>query len=345
MAKQSLSFALEPRARATFDDFVSYIAFARDGRSLAVAGGEGKVGLARIDAERLSLEIVGEHLLGTIALAWRPHGGSFATSGQDSGIALWDGATGAPLKRWKPAPTPTQALAWSPDGEMLASAAGKAVTLWSSAGERLHGFAPAASSVSALAFDKPGTDLGVALNGEIAVHRIGKDRHETRRYKWPAACLTVDFSGNGRFLASGMADGSLHFWNRSTGKDSQMRGYEGKLDLVGWSDNSRYLASSTTHELVLWDFGGKGPEGTRPIVLNGHTERVAGFAWQPGGEHLVSAGRDWRLVLWRPHKSREPIDVQMLDSELTVARWSPDGRYVAAGEKQGGVTLYELVAR
>ena len=39
-----------------------------------------------------------------------------------------------------------------------------------------------------------------------------------------------------------MADGSLHFWNRSTGKDSQMRGYDGKLELVGFSDNSRYLA-------------------------------------------------------------------------------------------------------
>ena len=79
----------------------------------------------------------------------------------------------------------------------------------------------------------PGTDLGVALNGEIAVHRIEKSRYETRRYKWPAACLTVNFSGNGRFLASGMADGTLHFWNRSTGKDSQMRGYDGKLELVG----------------------------------------------------------------------------------------------------------------
>jgi WD40 repeat protein len=342
MAKHSLSFALEPRASAAFDDFVSDLAFARDGRSLAVAGGEGKVGLARLDGHRLSLEVIGEHLLGTIALAWRPHG---ATSGQDSCIALWESATGTQAKRWKPAPTPTQALGYSPDGEVLASAAGRSVTLWSAQGEKVHAFAPAASSIAALAFDKPGTDLGVALNGEIAVHRIGKERQETRRYKWSAACLTVNFSGNGRFLASGMADGSLHFWNRSTGKDSQMRGYEGKLELVGWSENSRFLASSTTHELVLWDFGGKGPEGTRPIVLNGHTARVAAFAWQPAGEHLVSAGRDWRLALWRPNKTREPIDVQMLDSEVTAVRWSPDGRYLAAGEKQGRVTLYELVAR
>jgi WD40 repeat protein len=346
VAKQSLSFALEPRASVAFDDYVAGCAFAPDGRSLAVAGGEGKVALARFDgAASLSIEVLGEHLLGTLAVAWRPQANSFATSGQDGSVALWDGATGKPHKRWKPAPTPTQSLAFSPSGELLASAAGKSVTLWSGEGERVHTFAPAASSAAALAFDKPGSDLGVALNGEIAVHRVEKNRYETRRYKWSAPCLTVNFSGNGRFLASGMADGSLHFWNRSTGKDSQMRGYDGRLELVGWSDNSRYLASCAGHELVLWDFGGKGPEGTRPIVLNGHTERVDSFAWQPGGEHLVSGGRDWRLNLWRPQKTREAIDVQMLDSQVSVVRWSPDGKWLLTGEKTGRLTLYELVAR
>jgi WD40 repeat protein len=350
MAKQSLSFALEPRASAAFDDYVVDCAWSPDGRSLAVAGGEGKVALAKFDAGSLALQVVGEHLLGTLAIAWRPHGKTFATSGQDGNVILRDGVTGQTIRRWKPAPTPTQALAFSPAGDLLASAAGKAVTLWTAEGDKLHTFAAAASTAVALAFDKPGTDLGVALNGEIAVHRIGpvsqgNARYETRRYKWPAACLTVNFSGNGRFLATGMADGSLHFWNRSTGKDSQMRGYEGRLELVAWSDNSRYLASSTGNELVLWDFGGKGPEGTRPLVLNGHTERVDSLAWQPGGEHLVSGGRDWRLSLWRPGKVREAIDVQMTDSEVSSVRWSPDGKLLAAGEKKGRLTVYELVPR
>ena len=344
-AKQSLSFALEPRVSAQFDDYVVDCAWNPDGKSFAVAGGEGKVALARAEGESLSLDQIGEHLLGTLSIAWCPRVNSFATSGQDGALAIWDGASGKEIKRWKPAPTPTQALCYSPGGELLASAAGKVVTLWSPLGEKIHAFAPAATSAAALAFDKPGTDLGVALNGELAVHRIENSRYETRRYKWPAACLTVNFSGNGRFLASGMADGTLHFWNRSSAKDSQMRGYDGRLELVGWSDNSRYLATSAGREVVLWDFGGKGPEGTRPIVLNGHTERMAGFAWQPGGEHLVSAGRDWRLGLWRPNKTADPIDVQMLDSEATAVRWSPDGRFVAAGEKQGRLTLYELVAR
>jgi WD40 repeat protein len=345
MAKQSLSFALEPRATASFDDYVVDCAWSPDGKSFAIAGGEGKVALARAEGDALTVETVGEHLLGTLSIVWKPHGNVFATSGQDANVALWDGGSGKELKRWKPGVTPTQALCFAPGGEMLAAAAGKSVTLWTALGEKIHAFAPAATTAVALAFDRPGTDLGVALNGELAVHRIEKSRYETRRYKWPAACLTVNFSGNGRFLASGMADGSLHFWNRSTGKDSQMRGYDGKLELVGWSDNSRYLASSAGNEVVLWDFSGKGPEGTRPIVLNGHTERVDSFAWQPGGDHLVSAGRDWRLTLWRPAKAKQPVDVQMLDSDVSVVRWSPDGKRLVAGEKQGRITVFELVAR
>jgi WD40 repeat protein len=344
-AKKSLSFALEPRATATIDDYVADCVWAPDSKSFAIAGGEGKVALARAGTDSLAVDVLGEHLLGTLGITWRPHSNVFVTSGQDSAMALWDGAAGKEIKRWKPAPTPTQALCFSPDGEVLASAAGKVVSLWSTQGDKIHAFAPAASTAVALAFDRPGTDLGVALNGELSVHRIEKSRYETRRYKWPAACLTVNFSGNGRFLASGMADGTLHFWNRSTGKDSQMRGYEGKLDLVGWSDNSRYLASSAGNEVVLWDFSGKGPEGTRPIVLSGHTERVDSFSWQPGSEHFVTAGRDWRLTLWRPAKAKQPIDVQMLDSEISVARWSPDGQRVVAGEKNGRVTLFDLVAR
>jgi WD40 repeat protein len=344
MAKQSLSFALEPRAALAFDDYVADCAWSPDGKSLALAGGEGKVALASI-GEQATIDVIGEHLLGTLAVAWQPRAHRFATAGQDGAVALWDAATAAQHKRWKPAVAAPQSLAWSPDGEILAVAAGKAVSLWTPEGDARHRFAPAASTAVALAFDRPGTDLGVALNGEIAVHRIEKTRYETRRYKWPAACLTVDFSGNGRFLASGMADGSLHFWNRSTGKDSQMRGYDGKVQLVGFSDNSRYLASSAGNEVVLWDFSGRGPEGTKPIVLGGHTERVDSFAWQPGGEHLVTGGRDWRLALWRPNKSTQPIDVQMVDSEISVVRWSADGKRLAVGEKQGRVGIFDLVAR
>ncbi len=101
-AKQSLSLALEPRAALSFDDFVADCAWSADGKFLAVAGGEGKVGLATVVGD-FALRTIGEHLLGTLAVAWQPRAQRFATSGQDGAIALWDAATASQLKRWKPA--------------------------------------------------------------------------------------------------------------------------------------------------------------------------------------------------------------------------------------------------
>src|SRR5687768_9719222 len=101
-AKQSLSFALEPRDVLSFDDFVAECAWSVDGRFLAVAGGEGRIGLATLAGDP-ELRTVGEHLLGTLAVAWQPRTQRFATSGQDGAIALWDAATASQLKRWKPA--------------------------------------------------------------------------------------------------------------------------------------------------------------------------------------------------------------------------------------------------
>ena len=65
-----------------------------------IAGGEGKVGARHASRATLGLRTIGEHLLGTLAVAWQPRAQRFATSGQDGAIALWDAATA----------TPTQAL-------------------------------------------------------------------------------------------------------------------------------------------------------------------------------------------------------------------------------------------
>ena len=95
--------------------------------------------------------------------------------------------------------------------------------------------------------------LFAGYNGAMVVHRVEPPRFEMRQYKWPASCQTVAFSGNGRVLATGMQDGSVHFWYLSSGKDSQMRGYPGKVHLTAWTGNSRYLATNAGNDLVLWD--------------------------------------------------------------------------------------------
>ena len=336
---------LEPRASATLDDYVTDLAWSPDGTRLAIAGGEGQVFVATQTpgSKALAVSALGHHGMGTLAVAWQPRGSIVASSGQDNAIALWDGATGAERRRLRPAMAWTEHLAWSPDGSQLASASGKGLSLWSPEGELVHRFDPQSGAIAAIGWDKPGRDLAAATNGAMVIHRIEPPQYATRQYPWPASCQTVSFSPNGRVIASGMQDGSLHFWYLSSAKDSQMRGYPGKVHLTSWSGDSRWLASNAGNDVVCWDFGGKGPEGTKPAQLSGHTDRIECLAFQPGGAYLVSAGRDWRLSLWWPGKAKQAIDAHLTDSEPSCVRWSPDGRHLAVGERKGKLTVFELV--
>ena len=330
------------------DDYVIDVAWSPDATALAVIGGEGRVlrvgcGAPQLAARRLAVQVVGEHMMGGLAVAWQPKGNAFATSGHDNAVVIWDGATGERRMRLTPAMTWSSHLAYSADGTRLAVATGRVVSLWSADGTLQHRFAALGGAISALAWDPAGRDLCAATNGGLFAERIETAGISARAYKWPASCLTVAYSPNGRVLASGTQDGTAHFWHLGSGKDSQMRGYPGKVNLTSWSANSRYLATNAGNQIVLWDFSGRGPEGSKPLQLSGHTDLVECLAFHPTAPYLISAGRDWRLTLWLPGKAEQALDAHLTDSEASTLRWSPDGRYVAVGERKGKLTVFELV--
>lgn len=333
---------LDPRASALIDDYVVDFAWSPDGRQIAIAGGEGRVFLASLADGTLKTVQVGEHMLGALSVAWQPRGDTFVSSGQDGAVVLY-GADGKPARNWRPAKVASEHLAYSPDGAMLAIASGKQLSLWSAAGELLHRYEPLEAGINALGWDKPGRDLCAASHGAMIVLR--PENHSQRAYKWNGTCLTVAFSPNGKVLATGMADGAVHFWYLANAKDSQMSGYPGRVTLTSWDSAGRYLATGAGTEIVVWDFAGKGPEGSRPLQLSGHTDRVDCLAFQPNGGYLVSGGRDWRLSLWLPAKAKLALDAHLTDSEPSAIRWSPDGRFVAVGERKGRVTIHELVQK
>lgn len=339
---------LEPRARVKLDDYIVDVAWSPDSSALAAIGGEGRVALAQFAGESLTARTLGEHMMGALALSWQPRsatarGDRFATSGQDGALVLWNAADGTELKRWRPAMAATEHVAFAPDGARLASAAGRVVTLWSADGDKLHDLPAAPSTVAALAWDKPGRDLAAAVNGGLVVHRFDAGQPTRRLLKWEGAALTVAFSPTGKAVASGMQDGSVHFWYLANSRDSQMRGYPGRVTQAIWSHNGRWLATGAGESIVIWDFGGKGPEGSKPLQLRGHTDRVEAMAFQPAGPYLVSGGRDWRVSLWLPGKATQALDAHLADAEVSAIRWAPDNRHVAVGEREGMLTVYELV--
>lgn len=333
---------LEPRASVALGDYVVDCAWSSDARRLAVACSEGKVQLLEFDERESRAHELGEHLLGALAVAWQPGTALFASAGQDGAVVLWDAQAHAESMRLRPGRGPAAAIAFAPGGRWLACASGRTLSLWTPAGERLHEFEPAAGAISALAWDRTGRELAAATNGGMLVHRIEPPRFATRHLKWAAACLTAALSPDGKVLATGTQDGSVHFWHLASGRDAQMRGYGAKVQLTAWSANSRYLATSAGSEVIVWDFAGRGPEGSRPLQLTGHTERIGALDFHPSGPWLATGGRDWRLSLWLPGKATQALDAHLASEEITAVRFSPDGRFLAAGERGGQLVLYAL---
>ena len=328
-------------AGGTVDDFPVALAWAADGTAVAVGGGEGRLYL--INAGSSAVTALGEHAPGVLALAWQPKGVQLASAGQDGGVRLWkvgaDGWEQRALHRAKHWPA---GLAWRGDGQQLAVASGREALVFDAEGHATGVIAGHDVVLSHLAW-RGRDELVGAGNGALFVDRVSSGAVE--KFVLEGTPVTLAISGDLKLAANGLADGTVNFRYLNNRKRSRMSGYAGKVNQCAWSANSRYLATASTgaSSIAVWDFGGKGPEGSEPLQLNGHEERIESLAWQSGGPLLAAAGRDWRVSLWRPGPgSREALDIQLLDGPALLCAWSPDGRHLAVAQQSGRIRIYQV---
>ncbi len=340
---------LELRARVQLDDYPVDAAWSADGRALVVAGGEGALLWVELSASaganvttNASVQRLGTHAGGVLAVAWRGGGSQFASSGQDGEVRLWDART-RESRLLQATPGWSERLAYAGHGRLLAVATGRELQVYSSDGELQARLPPQPGVIAAIAWRAKGSELAAVGNGGARIHRL-EPQPQTREFPLAGACLTASWSPDGRLLAAGMQDGSVHYWNLAAGTQSQMRGYGAKVALTGWSANGRLLATAADEQIVIWDFSGRGPEGSEPLQLAAHTARVTQLAWQPRGALLAAGARDHRLTLWRPAQPQQPLDADLLADEVAVLRWSSDGAQLAAADRGGNLKLYALRA-
>jgi WD40 repeat protein len=337
---------LERRAQLALEDYPVDAAWSADGRALIVAGGDGALlwvdsgagaggATGAAGAQRL-----GTHAGGALAVAWRGGAAQFASSGQDGEVRLWDARTRAARVLQSGAEW-SEHVAYASHGKLLAVATGRALKVYDADGALRAQLPPQPGVIAALAWRPKGSELAAAGNGGVRIHRL-EPQPQTREYPWQGACLTACWSPDGRLLAAGMQDGSVHYWNIAAGTESQMRGYGAKVTLTSWSANGRLLATAADEQVVVWDFSGAGPEGREPLQLAAHTARVTQLAFQPRGTLLAAGARDRRLTLWRPTQPQQPLDADLLADEVALLRWSNDGTQLAVADRGGTLNLYSL---
>lgn len=331
-------FRLEQRSRVELGDYPVDAAWSADERALVIAGGQGA--LLWLEVGAAAPRLLGEHPGGVLAVAWRSGAQQFASSGQDGEVRLWD-ARGGAAKLIHAAPQWSERLAYSGHGRWLAVATGGALQVFEADGTVRAQLPPQTAVIAALAWRPKTHELAALGNGGARLHRL-EPEPKTREFSLPGACLSASWSPDGRLLASGMQDGSVHYWNIAAGSQSQMRGYGAKVALTSWNASSRLLATAADAQIIVWDFSGRGPEGSEPLQLAAHTARLTQLAFQPRGSLLAAGARDHRVTLWRHTQPQQPIDAHLLSDEVALLRWSQSGEQLVVADRAGVLSIYAL---
>ena len=324
---------------ANINDYALAGGWCQGSKTFLAGGAEG--GLHAFDAKSGTPTWINQstHDGGLLALSIHPHGTSFATAGQDGRVLIWSAAKGELLHASEVGSSWVEHLSWSPDGKFLAAACGKQVTVLYPTGAEVWRSADHPSTVSAVAWS-PKRELATACYGQVAFFAAA-DGARRQKLEWKGSLVSMVLSPDGDVVACGSQDNSVHFWRRSTGRDSMMSGYSSKPSALAFDVRGTLLATGGGEKITVWNFR-RGPEGTEPGVLDLHMKPVTAMAFARTGKQLATTARDSNVVIWQLKKdgTGEPAGAAFLAGAGSGLYWRPDGRALAALDASGAVSVW-----
>ena len=240
-------------------------------------------------------------------VAVSPDATIFATSGRT--VQLWDGKTLQEL-RSLPHPDAVEAIAFSPDGQSLATGCRDAIVrVWDIESEKLlHEFQGHSASVMDVAFHPQGEKLASVAGdyqltlgregaGEISLWdlRVGKLERDFPKQIHPV--FQVKFSPDGTQLATGDRAGWLRLWNHDTGVEvKSWRAGSAGIRALAFSVDGQRLACGGWASTPLRLF--RVSDGERLLEITDHGGDVNGVVFHPDGRTLMSCGKDQTVCVW-----------------------------------------------
>jgi WD40 repeat protein len=151
--------------------------------------------------------------------------------------------------------------------------------------------------------------------------------------------LSVVFSPDGRFLATGDAEGKIRLWQVADGQLLfTQKGHADWIRSVAFSPDGKTLASGGVDKTIkLWDFTGRCLK-----ALEGHTHMIGLVAFNPQGKTLASSSADKTIRLWDVSTGECLKILQGHANWVASVAFSPNGQILASGSDDRTVKLWDV---
>lgn len=317
---------------AKLPEYVNAVDVSPDGRRVVACSVSGHICISERDK---NVHVFKAHDGDVVRVKWSPSGQFVASCGIDGALRIWNSAgvlvTESQHKGW------STDLAWRPNSDEVAAGIGRRVVRLLADQSDSIKHADLKATVECVAWSNDSRHLFAGHYGGIAVFQGASS--PVKYFPWKGAPLTVAASPDGRWVVSGNQDASLHVWRFSNGSELQMTGFPTKVLLIAWHPQSLRLANASMNEISEWDFSGKGPKGSTPIGMLGHSSRVVGLDYAPTDPNMLgSVATDGSACLWRPvKKGNSLILAHKTRHVFSSMKWSPTALQLICGTSSGEV--------
>jgi predicted NACHT family NTPase len=258
-------------------------------------------------------------------------------------VRLWDANTGQCRKILSGHTQQVYAVAWSGDGQILASGSGDhTVKFWDiRTGQCLKTSIGHENWVYAVAFSPDGQILASG-SGDHTVKLWSASTGQC--LKTLAGHMTwiwsVAWSPDGQILASSSGDRTVKLWNVSTGEClNTLIGHTNRVYSVAFSPDGQTIATgSFDHTIKLWNLS----SGECFQTLSGHSNGVYSVVFNPQGQTIASGSLDHTIRLW-DCLSGECIGIYTgHTNEVRSIAFSPDGETLVSGSQDQTLRCWDI---